>query len=260
MLPPRDVGPAWASLAVASVLTAGTAAALLSSAHMEPGTLLRAPASTVDRVQFVAMSLPQRQPLPAPPGPLASPAAVVTTGNDSPRVTTSLSVTMPPTMTDSGAIGESPPAGATPARPPGSAPPASAGPRFSRTLSPTAGMPPGPSSEVRLRALGGSVPGLARARGRTTAERDEYWRSYTANQRESRATGRPAAAGDPTKAGAQMGGTALSLPLFSPGPSREKRQRDSLIWKENARLFARLQARLDSLQRAQRDSIGSAPR
>jgi hypothetical protein len=126
-----------------------------------------------------------------------------------------------------------------------------------RSLNPAAGRPSA-APDDNFRALGASIARLARKRVPTAQERDEEWRTYAANQRESRSTGRPAPVGDPSKAGAQMGGAAFSVPLFSPGPSAAKRLRDSLTWKENALPMARMEARLDSVQLARREDSAAA--
>ncbi|MBA3889600.1 MAG: hypothetical protein H0X64_03640 [Gemmatimonadaceae bacterium] len=137
---------------------------------------------------------------------------------------------------------------------------AALGPRAAQSVTGRGAMPPREVRDSVNAALGATIPALARARVETQAERDEQWKRAAANNREAGATGRPAPAGDPTRAGAQMGGVAVGVPVFSSGPSRHQRMRDSLIWKENAPVRRRLQARLDSMKReaARRDSVLAA--
>lgn len=134
------------------------------------------------------------------------------------------------------------------------------GPRAAVPVTGRGTFPPRAVRDSINAALGASIPGLAAARRESREERDERWKQVAAANREARNSGRPAPTGDPTKAGAQMGGVAMSLPLFSPGPSRAQRMRDSLIWKQNEPVRRRLQARVDSVkrERARLESVRAA--
>jgi len=82
----------------------------------------------------------------------------------------------------------------------------------------------------------------------TQADRDAMWREASLRARLARADQRPVAQGG---AG---GGMSIPFPLFSAGPSRKQRERDSIVHAENLRTLERLaalaRARQDSQQRS----------
>lgn len=117
--------------------------------------------------------------------------------------------------------------------------------------------PSAPSAAERDTKLGGlrdSIAILARTRVPTREERDEQLR---AAERDARLS--------PVHSPGIAAGGSIPLPLFSSGPSRRERVRDSVAFAENRarleRLAARARARVDSVRRA--DSIAArtvAPR
>ena len=106
-----------------------------------------------------------------------------------------------------------------------------------------------PAPAVRDSLLGdlrAALPGMARARVRTAAERDALVKEGMLRNRQSGRTLLDPVVGDGTYSGRSGG---IDAPLFSPGPSRAKRVRDSIAFAEYTARLARLQARIDSLRR-----------
>jgi hypothetical protein len=99
-----------------------------------------------------------------------------------------------------------------------------------------------------LRALGRSVPALARRAGRLSpAERDSILRAQGADARTGSSSGGPTAG---TGAGVSIG---VGLP--GGGPTRAQRQRDSALHADNVARLRRIQEQA----RRRADSAGASP-
>lgn len=242
----------WA-LAAATALTAALFTAVLATLSVRgawrASPVSQAPPSAPREELVFVDGITARE---APPP--ESPARATT----SPRVRSAMRGPPPapqPPATDSAASAAS----GTPARPRAGeetvlrlAPPRAAAAPFARSVPRDPFAPAGPPSAAQrdavLGALHDSVPALARARVPTRDERDEAMRKASLDARLSPTR---------TPSGGLAAGVSFSLPIFSAGPSRRERVRDSAAFAENRarleRLAARARARVDSVRRA--DSI-----
>jgi len=106
-----------------------------------------------------------------------------------------------------------------------------------------------------LRVLAGAIPRLARTRRMTQAERDSLYILDARRQLMWREQGRPVPI-------MPIGGGAIPLPLFSPGPSPAKRMRDSVVHHDNLLRLRRIAERAAATKPAARggaDSLAKRP-